>query len=101
MSLSFVLVSDGYDAELAGSLESSGGFLLTRPVRDADLDRSCARWMREPRRLRGDKRAAEKGIHRLKPVPPYAKKLLKAGGTDFSLCAFTGPSWPFQQPLAS
>jgi signal transduction histidine kinase len=36
---SFVLVSDGYDAELAGSLESSGGFLLARPVGDADLDR--------------------------------------------------------------
>jgi signal transduction histidine kinase len=36
---SFVLVSDGYDAELAGSLESSGGFLLSRPVGDADLDR--------------------------------------------------------------
>jgi hypothetical protein len=36
---SFVLISDGYDAELAGSLESSGGFLLARPVRDTDLDR--------------------------------------------------------------
>ncbi len=36
---SFVLISDGYDAELAGSLESSGGFLLARPVRDNDLDR--------------------------------------------------------------
>jgi signal transduction histidine kinase len=35
----FVLVSDVYDAELAGSLESSGSFLLTRPVRDTDLDR--------------------------------------------------------------
>ncbi|HML16597.1 MAG TPA: GAF domain-containing protein, partial [Bryobacteraceae bacterium] len=36
---SFVLVSDGYDAELAGSLESSGGFLLARPVQESDLDR--------------------------------------------------------------
>lgn len=36
---SFVLVSDAYDAELAGSLESSGGFLLTRPVQEGDLDR--------------------------------------------------------------
>jgi len=35
----FVLVSDGYDADLARSLESSGGFLLSRPVQDADLDR--------------------------------------------------------------
>lgn len=35
----FVLVGDAYDAELAGSLESSGGFLLVRPIRDADLDR--------------------------------------------------------------
>lgn len=35
----FVLVSDVYDAELAGSLESSGGFLLVRPIQDADLDR--------------------------------------------------------------
>jgi CheY-like chemotaxis protein len=35
----FVLVSDGYDADLAHSLESSGGFLLARPVKDPDLDR--------------------------------------------------------------
>jgi signal transduction histidine kinase len=35
----FVLVSDAYDSELAGSLESSGGFLLARPVLDTDLDR--------------------------------------------------------------
>jgi CheY-like chemotaxis protein len=34
----FVLVSDGYDAELARSLESSGGFLLARPIQDADLE---------------------------------------------------------------
>ena len=34
----FVLVSDGYDAELARSLEESGGFLLARPVQDAELD---------------------------------------------------------------
>jgi signal transduction histidine kinase len=35
----FVLVSDGYDADLAHSLESSGGFLLARPVQEADLER--------------------------------------------------------------
>ena len=34
----FVLVSDGYDAELARSLESNGGFLLARPIQDADLE---------------------------------------------------------------
>jgi signal transduction histidine kinase/CheY-like chemotaxis protein len=34
----FVLVSDGYDAELARSLEASGGFLLARPIQDADLE---------------------------------------------------------------
>ena len=36
---SFVLVSDGYDAELAASLGESGGFLLGRPIQEADLDR--------------------------------------------------------------
>ncbi|HEV2202059.1 MAG TPA: GAF domain-containing protein [Bryobacteraceae bacterium] len=35
----FVLVSDGYDRDLAASLEDSGGFLLSRPVEDRDLDR--------------------------------------------------------------
>ena len=35
----FVLASDVYDAELAASLESGGGFLVVRPVQDADLDR--------------------------------------------------------------
>jgi CheY-like chemotaxis protein len=35
----FVLVSDGYDPELARSLEQGGGFLLTRPVQKAELDR--------------------------------------------------------------
>ena len=34
----FVLLSDGYDPELARSLEASGGFLLPRPIQDADLD---------------------------------------------------------------
>jgi signal transduction histidine kinase len=34
----FVLVSDAYDPELARSLEASGGFLLPRPIQDADLD---------------------------------------------------------------
>ena len=36
---SFVLVSDGYDAELAASLGESGGFLLGRPIQESDLDR--------------------------------------------------------------
>ncbi|HVO97199.1 MAG TPA: GAF domain-containing protein [Bryobacteraceae bacterium] len=36
---SFVLVSDGYDAELARSIEEGGNFLLGRPVQDGDLDR--------------------------------------------------------------
>ncbi len=35
----FVLVSDGYDAEFARSLEESGGYLLRRPIQQADLDR--------------------------------------------------------------
>jgi hypothetical protein len=35
----FILISDGYDRELARSLEESGGYLLARPVDDADLDR--------------------------------------------------------------
>ena len=34
----FVLVSDGYDSELAASLAESGGFLLSRPVRDTGLE---------------------------------------------------------------
>jgi hypothetical protein len=36
---SFVLVSDGYDAEFAASLAESGGFLLGRPIEDAELER--------------------------------------------------------------
>jgi signal transduction histidine kinase/CheY-like chemotaxis protein len=35
----FVLVSDGYDAELARSIEASGNFLLGRPIQESDLDR--------------------------------------------------------------
>jgi len=35
----FVLVSDGYDRDLATSLEDSGGYLLARPLQAADLDR--------------------------------------------------------------
>jgi len=35
----FVLVSDGYDRDLASSLEDSGGFLLARPLQAAELDR--------------------------------------------------------------
>jgi len=33
----FVLVSDGYDAQFADSLAEGGGFLLGRPIQDADL----------------------------------------------------------------
>ena len=35
----FVLVSDGYDAELAASLQESGGFLLGRPLQEPELER--------------------------------------------------------------
>jgi signal transduction histidine kinase len=34
----FILVSDGYDAEFAGGLSESGGFLLARPIQESDLD---------------------------------------------------------------
>jgi signal transduction histidine kinase len=36
---SFVLVSDGYDADLAASLQESGGYLLGRPLEEPDLER--------------------------------------------------------------
>jgi GAF domain-containing protein len=35
----FVLISDGYDRDLAASLEDSGGFLLARPLQAVELDR--------------------------------------------------------------
>ncbi len=35
----FVLISDGFNQELAASLEQNGGFLLARPVQEAALDR--------------------------------------------------------------
>jgi len=35
----FVLVSDGYDADLARSIEERGNFLLGRPVQESDLYR--------------------------------------------------------------
>lgn len=38
----FVLISDGYDPELARSLEGSGGFLLSRPADERQLDRILA-----------------------------------------------------------
>jgi signal transduction histidine kinase len=38
----FVLMIDGYDAELARSIEEGGNFLLGRPVQEADLDRILA-----------------------------------------------------------
>lgn len=34
-----VLVSDGYDADLASSLQETGGYLLRRPLQEPDLDR--------------------------------------------------------------
>jgi GAF domain-containing protein len=34
----FILVGDGYDAQLAGSLAESGGFLLARPIQESKLD---------------------------------------------------------------
>src|SRR5579863_4152695 len=37
-----VLVSDGYDAELAATLQESGGYLLRRPLQETDLDRVLA-----------------------------------------------------------
>lgn len=37
-----VLVSDGYDADLATSLQESGGYLLRRPLQEPDLDRVLA-----------------------------------------------------------
>ncbi|HEY4364109.1 MAG TPA: GAF domain-containing protein [Bryobacteraceae bacterium] len=38
----FVLVGDGYDAELARHLEQNQGFLLSRPVQETELDRVLA-----------------------------------------------------------
>ncbi len=35
----FILLSDGFDPELARSLERSNGFLIPRPVQDAELER--------------------------------------------------------------
>lgn len=35
----FVLISDGYDAELARSIEEGGNFLLGRPIQESELDR--------------------------------------------------------------
>jgi signal transduction histidine kinase len=37
-----VLVSDGYDADLAASLQETGGYLLLRPLQEPDLDRVLA-----------------------------------------------------------
>ena len=34
----FVLLSDGYDADLARGFEESGGFLLRRPIQESELD---------------------------------------------------------------
>ncbi len=35
----FVLLSDGYDAELAADFEGDGRFVLSKPVQEAELDR--------------------------------------------------------------
>ena len=35
----FILLSDGYDAELAADFEGEGRFVLARPVQEADLKR--------------------------------------------------------------
>jgi len=35
----FVLLSDGYDAELQADFEGDGRFVLAKPVQEADLDR--------------------------------------------------------------
>ena len=32
-------MSDGYDAELARSIEDGGNFLLGRPIQESELDR--------------------------------------------------------------
>ncbi|HSR08492.1 MAG TPA: GAF domain-containing protein [Bryobacteraceae bacterium] len=38
----FVLVSDGYDADLAASLQENGGYLLGRPLEEPELERVLA-----------------------------------------------------------
>jgi len=35
----FVMLADAYDADFARNLEQQGGFLLVRPIKDAELDR--------------------------------------------------------------
>jgi hypothetical protein len=35
----FVLLSDGYDAELAADFEGDGRFVLSKPVQEAELER--------------------------------------------------------------
>jgi len=39
----FLLMSDGFDPELTQSLESIGGFLLLRPIKETELDRVLMR----------------------------------------------------------
>ncbi len=43
IAAAFVLVSDGYDQELARHLENTGGALLARPIHDAALDQVLSR----------------------------------------------------------
>jgi hypothetical protein len=38
----FILISDGYDRQLADSMEQNGSYLLARPVEEAALDRVLA-----------------------------------------------------------
>jgi len=33
------MLADAYDADFARNLEQQGGFLLVRPIKDAELDR--------------------------------------------------------------
>jgi hypothetical protein len=35
----FVLLADGYDAELSADFEGDGRFVLPKPVQERDLDR--------------------------------------------------------------
>jgi PleD family two-component response regulator len=35
----FILISDGYDVELARSIEAGGNYLLGRPIHESELDR--------------------------------------------------------------
>src|SRR5262245_38437857 len=38
----FVLMTDAFDSDLAARLEEAGGYILVRPIQDADLNRVLA-----------------------------------------------------------